>query len=34
MQQKHKASAAGGDRTVRVNPMIRLSVTLPVAGAN
>ena len=35
MQQKHtKPSFAGGDRTVRVNPTTRLSLTHPVSGAN
>lgn len=34
MQQKHKASFAGGDRRVGANPTTRLSATPAVAGAN
>jgi hypothetical protein len=34
MQQKHKESFAGVDRTVSAKPTTRLSVTPPVTGAN
>jgi len=34
MQQKHKESFAGVDRTVPANPTTRPSVTPPVTGAN